>query len=246
MTPVEPRLACTVLLVRERSGLEVLMVERHESQHFASALVFPGGLVDEDDGFEAWDPLSIAHESLSREERAIRIAGFRELHEETGVLLIDADGPPLKEAPHPGEGSFLDLVRKTGARLDLDAMHPFAHWITPVFAPKRYDTHFRLCGLTTELTAISDGSETVSVEWIRPQDAIDLGLAGERIVLFPTRMNLTMLAQSASVEEAIDAATARTIVTVSPRMETRDDGKWLVIPPEAGYGIGEERAGRMP
>ena len=245
MTPVDPRLACTVLLIRDRGGLEVLMVERHESQNFASALVFPGGLVDPDDGFDEWDPLSIAHETLTRDERAIRVAGFRELYEETGVLLTDADGPPLKESPHPGEGSFLQLVEKIGARLDLDAMHPFAHWITPIFAPKRYDTHFRLCGLTTELNAVSDGTETVSVEWIRPQEAIDLGAAGERVVLFPTRLNLQMLAQSGSVEEAIDAAKARTIVTVSPRMETRPDGKFLVIPPEAGYGVAEEPISRV-
>jgi hypothetical protein len=125
-------------------------------------------------------------------------------------------------------------------------MHPFAHWITPVMAPKRYDTHFRLCGLTTELTAISDGSETVSVEWIRPKDALELAKAGERKVLFPTRLNLQMLGASGSVEEAIEAAKARTIVTVSPRMETRPDGRWLVIPPEAGYGVAEERAGKMP
>jgi len=245
MTPSEPRLACTVLLVRDRSGLEVLMVERHENQDFASALVFPGGLVDEDDGFDAWGPLTIAHESLTPTERAVRVAGFRELYEETGVLLTDADGPPLKEAPHPGEGSFLELVGRIGARLDLDAMHPFAHWITPVMAPKRYDTHFRLCGLTTELTAISDGSETVAVEWIRPKDALELAKAGERKVLFPTRLNLEMVGASGSVEEAIEAARARTIVTVSPRMETRADGKWLVIPPEAGYGVAEERASRM-
>ncbi len=243
--PAVPVLACTVLLVRERSGMEVLMVERHEKQDFASALVFPGGLVDDDDHFDDWHPHTIAHDGLSSVERAVRVAGFRELYEETGVLLVDADGPPLQEAPQAGEDSFLKLVRKLGARLDLDAMHPFAHWITPIMAPRRYDTHFRLCGLTTELTAISDGNETVSAEWIRPKDALDLAKAGERKVLFPTRLNLQMLAESSSVEAAIDAARNRTIVTVSPRMEVRADGRYLVIPSEAGYGVAEELASRM-
>ncbi len=242
--PATPVLACTVLLVRERSGMEVLMVERHEKQDFASALVFPGGLVDPDDHFDDWLPHVIAGD-IDTKERALRVAGFRELHEETGVLLVDADGPPLKEAPKAGEESFLNLVRQMGARLDLDAMHPFAHWITPVIAPRRYDTHFRLCGLTTELTAISDGNETVSVEWIRPQDAVDLAAAGERKVLFPTRMNLQLLAQSNSVEEAIHAARSRTIVTVQPRVEARPDGRFLVIPQNAGYGVVEEAVSRM-
>src|SRR5690606_20519285 len=98
-------------------------------------------------------------------------------------------------------------------------------------------------GLGTEVTAVSDGFETVSVEWLRPQDAIDLGASGERNVLFPTRLNLQMLAQAGSVEEAIAQAKARTIVTVTPRMEQRPGGRVLTIPLEAGYGAQEEPLG---
>jgi 8-oxo-dGTP pyrophosphatase MutT (NUDIX family) len=243
MSAATPRLAATVLLVRDRSGLEVLMVERNEKTYFASALVFPGGLVEADDSHEDWLELSSGHELMPLAERALRIAGFRELYEETGVFLTGGPGGPVTP-PEPLDGGFRDLVARSGARLDLDAMHPFAHWITPETSPKRYDTHFRLCGLDTASVAVSDGTETVSVEWLRPRDALAMGVAGERKLLFPTRLNLELLATASSVEAAIDAARLRAIITVTPQVERRQEGVFVTIPPDAGYGPAEEFAGR--
>lgn len=238
----EARLAATVLLVRDRDGLEVLMVERNEQAYFAAALVFPGGIVDPEDRHEAWLDLSVGSTDLDATERALRIAGYRELYEETGVLLVDQFNGVQAGAPVDDE-PFLDRVSGLGARLDLGAMHPFAHWITPESSPKRYDTHFRLCGLTTGLTPVSDGRETVSVEWLRPSDALALGAAGERKLLFPTRVNLERLAQASSVDQAIAQAAQRTIVTVTPRVEQRPEGVFVTIPPDAGYGPAEEFVG---
>lgn len=235
MSPPVPRLSSTVILVRERDGLEVLMVVRHQQSYFASALVFPGGTVDPDDHDPAWGDLVTGDAGLTAQERAIRIAGFRELYEETGLLLAD-------RAVTPSEGSFRDLIARARARLDLSALHPFAHWITPEMSPKRYDTHFRLCGLSTDLVAVSDGRETVACEWLSPIAAIAMGASGERNVLFPTRLNLEMLARSASVEDAIVASRQREIVTVLPRVDRREEGTFITIPPEAGYGVAEERA----
>jgi len=242
---VVPRLACTVLLVRDRGGLEVLMVERHEQSHFASALVFPGGLVDPEDGDAGWAGLTVGEDPIDATERSVRIAGYRELHEETGILLAQAEDAKDWRPPPPGERPFMEAVAAMGLKLDLDAMAPFAHWITPEMAPKRFDTHFRLCGIDTDHVAVHDGAETVSCEWISPARALEMGEAGERRVLFPTKMNLKMLAQASSVDEAIAQARARRVVTVLPHIERRPDGAFLVIPAEAGYGVSEEPAGSM-
>ncbi len=240
MSAPVPRLAATVLLIRDRSGLEVLMVERNEQAYFASALVFPGGIVEADDSNEGWLDQTDGHAGLTTAERALRIAAYRELFEETGVLLTGPQVADTERVAAPENAAFRDLVKGKGARLDLAAMHPFAHWITPESSPKRYDTHFRLCGLDTDLTAVSDGLETVSVEWLRPKDALDLGRAGERKLLFPTRLNLEMLNASASVDDAIAAVGKREIVTVTPRMERRPEGMFLTVPIDAGYGGAEE------
>ena len=56
---VPPRLAATVLLVRDGpDGVQVFMVARHRQIEFASgALVFPGGKVDPEDRALAGDDL---------------------------------------------------------------------------------------------------------------------------------------------------------------------------------------------
>ena len=231
-----PRLAATVLLVRDRGGLEVLMVERHEKADFASALVFPGGLVDEADSDAAWADHSPGWSALEDQARALRIGAYRELFEETGLLVQGASGAQASHVePKEGE-AFRELVQRLGVHLDLGALRNFAHWITPQMAPRRYDTHFLLCGVPSDMKAVSDGAETVSVEWLRPKDALALGASGERKLLFPTRVNLELLDQQSSVSAALDAAAARTIVTVQPTPVRREDGIYITIPPDAGYG----------
>ena len=233
------RPATTVLLVRDGSeGLEVLMVVRAaDSSQFSAAMVFPGGVIDPEDSDAAWLEFCDGLEGLDPAERARRIAGFRELYEETGVLLLD-EPQRLPEAA-PGETPFLELVRGSGGRLNLAAMIPFAHWVTPEGAPKRYDTFFRLCFTTTEMTAVSDGRETVLAEWLRPAEAIALGASGARNLLFPTKCQLDLLAQAESVAEAVAAASARRIVPVSPTVDRRTEGTFLSIPLESGYPIRE-------
>jgi len=241
MAPAVPRPSTTVLLVRDGAqGLEVLMVVRNAESYFSSAMVFPGGVIDPEDADEAWLPLLTGAEGLDPLERARRVAGFRELWEETGILLLEAP----QRAPEGDAGApFLELVARSGGQLDLAAMAPFAHWITPESAPKRYDTYFRLCWLTTEMTAVSDGRETVSVEWLTPQAALALGASKDRNLLFPTKCQLELLAVSATVEDAVAAARARSIVPVTPLMDRRAEGLFLTIPPESGYPVREFLAG---
>ena len=245
MSAPPPLPSTTVLLVRDGAdGLEVLMVVRNARSHFASALVFPGGVIEAEDADDAWLALIDGAEDLDAVERARRIAGFRELYEETGVLLLDA--PERRPKTQGAAASFLEIVRQSGGRLDLAAMAPFAHWVTPEGPPKRFDTHFRLCWRTTEMTAISDGGETVAAEWLRPADAIALGAAGERNLLFPTRCQLDLLAQAASVEAAVAAARVRRIVPVTPTFDRRPEGTFLSIPPETGYPVREFFMGARP
>ncbi len=242
-TPAPARPSATVLLVRQRDELEVLMVERHEKTYFSSALVFPGGLVGEEDFTPAWDQMADGGAGLGPAERALRIAAFRELYEETGLLL---GGRSAKGADKAASDDFAARLKANGLRLDLDGLHRFAHWITPEMSPRRYDTHFFLCGLTSDIEPVSDGRETVFVDWMSPARALALARAGERKVLFPTMLNLELLAQSATVDAAIDAARSRRIVTVTPTVERRPEGIFLSVHPDAGYGARSEPAPRGP
>jgi hypothetical protein len=103
-------------------------------------------------------------------------------------------------------------------------------------SPRRFDTWFYVAVAPEEQLAICDGSETVDAEWISPHEALRLAQAGERTVIFPTRMNLQMLGEATSAEDAVRRSRARKIVTVEPEMTVRDGERVLVLPPDAGYG----------
>ena len=65
--------------------------------------------------------------------------------------------------------------------------------------------------------------------------------SGEYTVIFPTRLNIEMLAESDSVENAIAMANEREIVSVLPWIEDRDGDKYLCIPANSGYSLSEEK-----
>ena len=241
--PSEPRLAATVLLLRD-DPFEVLMVRRHARAVFASALVFPGGAVDPGDSDEKWLPLLDGADDLTAEERAIRIAAVRETFEETSVLLATrADGGKLARPAATGV-SFREVVEAAGGHIDVSALVPFGHWITPDAEPRRFDTHFLLAAAPGGQEPVSDGGETVALEWARPIDLIERAEAGERSIMFPTLMNLKRLAETEDTESALAAAHARPRFKVEAQVQVRPDGsRVIVIPAEAGYALTEYPAG---
>jgi 8-oxo-dGTP pyrophosphatase MutT (NUDIX family) len=248
---VQIRPAATILLVRDDPTFEVLMVKRHHQIDFASgALVFPGGKTHAGDHDEAWADYVTGWDGVHPEERPLRIAAIREAYEEAAIIIAaDHQGNPFcgddraaaaREAVAKDERPFLDLVRELEVRLDLGALETFARWITPDMMPKRFDTWFYVVRATGEQLAVCDGWETVEAEWIAPSEALRLEAAGERTIIFPTRMNLKLLAEARSAQDAIEQAAARTLVPVLPVVERREGGAVLVIPPDAGYGAIEE------
>ena len=107
--------------------------------------------------------------------------------------------------------------------------------------PKRFDTQFFMASAPKDHLALHDGSESVDSIWISPKEVLEQAEAGKWNVMFPTRLNLQKLDESGTVDDAMASARARTIVTVQPRIEVRDEGNFLLIPPEAGYSISEEK-----
>lgn len=244
--PAEARPAATILLLRDAPAFEVLMVERHHQIDFASgALVFPGGKTHAGDQDPAWADHCRGWDQFDDEQRTLRIAAIREAFEEAGILLAERlDGstlgeacdPAVREAVDRGERAFLDVVRELGARLQLDALVVFARWITPTMMPKRFDTWFYVVQAPADQVAACDGRETVDAAWMAPAEVLRLADAGERTVIFPTRMNVQLLAEASGAGDGVARARARSLVTVMPKLEARSDGNYLVLPPDAGYG----------
>jgi len=236
---VPARLAATLMLVRDGAeGLEVFMVARHRAIEFASgALVFPGGSADPGDE-------ALAEGRYDGREATLRVAALRETFEECGVLLArEAEGEawlsPARSADI-GAGAkgvpFAEIVKRDRLRLGLDALVPFAHWITPSAMPKRFDTAFYIAEAPQGQIALHDGTESVDSLWISPARALESAERGVYIIVPVTQLNLRMLGESNDVASALSAARRRRIVTVEPRAERHEKGWLMHIPIEAGYG----------
>jgi len=206
------------------------MTKRNERGPVASAIVFPGGVVDQDDYAEGWGPFLQSGAELSAEERALRICAFRETWEEVAILPCGKPGAVADDRASPC--TFIEYVRRAGTPLALDEMVPFSHWITPESAPKRFDTHFYICQERSMSPGQCDGTETVALEWIQPRLALAGAERGDRSFLLPTHENLKLLARSESSAEAIAAARIRTIVPITPRrIVIGDTVTFTVTPP---------------
>jgi 8-oxo-dGTP pyrophosphatase MutT (NUDIX family) len=254
--PAPPRPATTVLLLRPSkagdagSPLEVFMVVRHHQiDAFSGALVFPGGKLEDADG----DPRLRARcgnaEKCSDAELKFRVAGVREAFEECGILLARKRGQRAVVAAADlkgiearwraklarDEATIVDLAEAEDLEIATDLMTPFAHWITPAFAPRRFDTWFFLAEAPQDQVALHDGSESVDSVWIGAQQAIDEATAGKRTLVHATLKNLELLVDGKTVVGAISQATERKIVTVQPWVETRGGKRFLHIPEGAGY-----------
>ncbi len=254
--PPPARPATTVLLLRPSSPgdaaspLEVFMVVRHHAiDAFSGALVFPGGKLEEADGDPGLKARCAGAEKISASELKFRVAGVREAFEECGILLARKRGQRnlIAAADLKGiedrwrtklvkdEASIVDLVEAEDLEIATDLMTPFAHWITPTFAPKRFDTWFYLAEAPEDQLALHDGSESVESVWIDPQQAIAEAAAGKRTLVHATTKNLELLAEGVTVTGALSQASERKIVTVQPWVEQRDGKRYLHIPEGAGY-----------
>lgn len=226
------------------------MVVRHQQiDSFSGALVFPGGKLEDADGDPRLRARCAHADKRTDEELKFRVAGVREAFEECGILLARKRGERAVVAAAVlkgieqrwrkklanDEASIVDLVEAEDLELATDMMVPYAHWITPTFAPRRFDTWFFVAEAPEDQMALHDGEESVDSVWIGAQAAIDEAAAGRRTLVHATLKNLELLAEEKTVAGAIAAASGRKVVTVQPWVEERDGKRYLHIPADAGY-----------
>jgi 8-oxo-dGTP pyrophosphatase MutT (NUDIX family) len=245
----KPLPSATVMVVRDGAdGVEVFMLVRNRQVDFASgALVFPGGKVDAQDVAPRW--AALARGAGERPERSYWVAALRETFEETGLLIADrgSDGLPVEAniaaritsadqfRVARSERAFADVLDGAGLVLGVGRLQPFAHWITPVTMPKRFDTHFFLAEAPVGQNAIHDGGETIESVWIAPRQALAEGEVGKRVLVPATSLNLEKLATARNVADAFRIARATPIVAITPTVAKVEGGVRISIPSNAGY-----------
>lgn len=237
--PVEPRPAATLALAREEcDGFRVLLLRRPSGARFAAgAYVFPGGVVDPEDGIP--DAAERLGEGVTRSEPRALAAALREAFEETGILPADRlpDDEELergREALLRGETDLPALVRRWDLVFRGLRVAYFARWVTPARLSRRYDARFFLAAHRGGEPRLAHEEHTGAL-WARPGEALRRFASGELPMLFPTRTSVEALAAFGSLEEAMEAFRRRRVTPVRPRLLVEGDGVDLVLPGDPGY-----------
>jgi len=271
MTVSVPRPASTVIVLRDREGhhdqgFELFMVKRHEQSAFmAGAYVFPGGRVDDSDRF---DPLTdycdgidaaLQHLPDLQPAEAVQyhVAAIRELFEEAGVLLardplgafISFTDPDLKLkfdayrlAVHQSMLPLPLILQTEGQRFALDALVPFAHWVTPEIEHRRFDTRFFVTRIPSGQEPLHDDEETVHSIWVSPVEALERYGRQEINLAPPTLRSLEDLARFHSVEEVLEVSRHKRIQRIQPRFIEEEGRIILLLPGDPLYPVPPDEA----
>lgn len=88
-----------------------------------------------------------------------------------------------------------ECLEECGIPIDARDLVEFARWITPVGAPRRYDTRFFVAQAPDGHEGEHDGSELVASAWMRPADVLQAFADGEIDLILPTQRSLEVIAR---------------------------------------------------
>jgi 8-oxo-dGTP pyrophosphatase MutT (NUDIX family) len=249
---VTPRYAATVMVVRDGAaarggagrdgGVEVFMLRRVATMKFAPRMtVFPGGGVDPRDADESlpwagptpaeWAALMHVDEAHARELVA---AAVREVFEECGVLLAgpsadevvaDVSGEHWQEQRRrllDREASLSEVLAEHDLVLRSDLLGYRAHWITPEFEARRYDTRFFSALVPAGQRPDDQTSEADVADWTVPAQLLEAWRAGEALMLPPTVVSVEEVATASSAAEFV--AERPVVAPVQPEIVDTPDG----------------------
>jgi 8-oxo-dGTP pyrophosphatase MutT (NUDIX family) len=259
LEPVPTRDAATVVLLRDGlDGPETYLLRRVPSMTFAAGMyVFPGGVVDprDADADLAWrGPVPSDWAGRLSADAALAgalvCAAVRETFEESGVLLASPADDPAdtivedtrdagweadRQALVDHSLAFSALLARGRLALRADLLAPWAHWITPEFEERRYDTRFFVAAMPARQLTRDVGGEADRVTWVRPADAVRAANRGEAAMLAPTLTTLDELATFPEVAAILAAAPTRRIAPILPRAVVDGDDVRLLVPGDPGY-----------
>ncbi len=261
--PSVPIESATVILVSGHSAdaWHVFLARRHSRSSFmAEAYVFPGGQIadaDRDEELRSFISLPpglhpralLPDDSLSPETaQSLFVCAIRETFEETGILLARTrDGSPLqlhskeqserfaayRRELNAGRTTLCEMARRENLLFPLEALVPYAHWITPEFLPKRFSTRFFLAALPEDQSAATDQGELTDSLWARPEEVLRRYRGREIVLMPPTLKTLEELARYACLDDLFAGVRSRAIYPILP-----EPGENLIkLPHDPEYGI---------
>lgn len=244
-----PRPSASVVVLRDSdAGLQVLMLRRAEkpNDQNSGAAVFPGGLLDAQDGQAHAlcqgldDATASARLGLGAHGLDWWLAALRECYEECGLLYADnaaavaalpaAEQLALRQALNRGELGLAAFCRRFGLVLRPAAFTYLSHWITPPGRPKRFDTRFFVAIAPPGQAASADGSELLELMWLTPAQALEPARGLK--LLNVTEVTLQHLAGFARAQDVLAHAAAQPLAPpIRPLVGQRANGQPQVVMP---------------
>ncbi len=186
--PPTPKDAAAIILLKDREDPKMYWVKRNPKLMFMGGFhAFPGGQLDRDDC-----NINVS-ECASADEATMRACAVREFFEETGVLMARGTGSlpsdylyGQRNALITQAKSFRQVIEENDLHIDGSDLAPAGRWVTPPFAPRRFDTWFFLAWLPEGQEPLVEAGELETGEWIRPADALARWAKGEIIMAPPT------------------------------------------------------------
>jgi 8-oxo-dGTP pyrophosphatase MutT (NUDIX family) len=238
-----PRPAATLILVRPSDdGPQILLMKRSAGARFMpNAHVFAGGAVDTGDSSADVYALSLHLDDqqassilkLPSQGLAFYVAAIRETFEECGLMLAyDAAGALVdlttwtdaqlhRARADLGSGAcgLADLCRRHGWNLAVDQLYYFAHWVTPVGLPQRFDTRFFIARAPERQLPSLASAEMSELIWRTPRAALRDHAEGRLMLMRATLATLGELANFNDCDALFEfARTAKTISVTLPNL----------------------------
>ncbi|HXG67878.1 MAG TPA: MBL fold metallo-hydrolase, partial [Blastocatellia bacterium] len=206
-----PKDAAAIILLKDPADPKMFWVKRSPKLMFMGGFhAFPGGQLDKED---ADIPVPGCE---STDGAAMRVCAAREFFEETGVLL--ASGAEKLSAEQLAESrrafeqkakTFRQILQENELEIDGSSLREAGRWVTPPFAPRRFDTWFFLAWLPEGQEPAVEPGELEMGEWIRPADALARWQRGDIIMAPPTlHIIRTLAANSHRPDELPEALRA--------------------------------------
>ncbi len=193
--PAVPKTAAACILLRGEAQPQVLLARRNAALRFMGGHhVFPGGRVNDDEGFSG-----VVHAACNDVARAIHAAA-REVFEETGLLCVRGTRPPreIVQAARrriiDGEARFADFLAQSKLQIDAADFQAAGEWVTPSFSPIRFATRYFLHRLAVDQHEELIEGEIVGLDWLGPGEARDRWHRGEIRLSTPVAYTLRQLA----------------------------------------------------
>lgn len=226
--------ASTVVVLRDRKSLEVLLMQRHSKSGFmGGAYVFPGGKVDETDCFtpshdshdlkkliSSFDSTPGTAPSTAR-KTGYAVAACRELFEESG-LILGADPitrNPSNTSQNPANHrSFNESLMEVDMFKAIESLHYFAHWVTPSYEKKRFDTRFFVARAPEGQKLTPDPREVTDLVWMPVRSVLHRQSQNEIMLPPPTLKILEDLASFEKVDEVIECTRHGEVQALMPKI----------------------------